>query len=285
MQLDWPALSAATWQNAPRIPFAVDGTQVGSVAESNQSALSAWSRWLTFQDSSWHLVAPADERIHALATINADLRERGLIRAWRDEVFPLLDPQTGAALSRMERAACRFWGTLTRGAHGNGYVADAHGRPTHLWIARRARHKATDPGKRDNLIGGGVALGQTPGDALLREAWEEAGLSLQQMQGLQPGRTIRINCDVVEGRMVEDIHVFDLQLTEEVIPANQDGEVEEFSLLTIEQAADCAAGAEMTTDAALVTLDFLLRRGLLPRPAEDRLTAQFLPLLWPTTSG
>ena len=80
-------------------------------------------------------------------------------------------------LALIERAAARFWGTLTFGAHANGYVADAQGRPTHLWIARRSTHKATDPGKLDNLVGGGVPHGQTPFETLVREGFEEAGLA------------------------------------------------------------------------------------------------------------
>ena len=78
----------------------------------------------------------------------------------------------GVSHATIERAAARFWGTLTLGAHCNGYVADAHGRPTHLWVARRSLSKPTDPGMLDNLIGGGVPLGQSPLEALQREAFE-----------------------------------------------------------------------------------------------------------------
>ena len=61
----------------------------------------------------------------------------GLIRAWRDEPFALFDPADGARLATMERAAARFWGTLTLGAHANGYVADAQ-RPAHPPVDRAA---------------------------------------------------------------------------------------------------------------------------------------------------
>jgi hypothetical protein len=49
-----------------------------------------------------------------------------------------------------------------------------------------------------------------------------------------------------------------------VIPANQDGEVAGFELLAPAPALALAAAGEMTVDAALVTLDFALRHGLLP---------------------
>ena len=61
----------------------------------------------------------------------------GLIRAWRDEPFALFDPADGARLATIERAAARFWGTLTLGAHANGYLADDQ-RPAHPPVDRAA---------------------------------------------------------------------------------------------------------------------------------------------------
>jgi 8-oxo-dGTP pyrophosphatase MutT (NUDIX family) len=264
MHILWPALAAARRQTQARTAFHIDGTVVGSVASAHLAALQRWPGWITTDARGLHLVAPAAGRDHALAEINARLRRDGLVVAWRDEAFPLYEPASGAVLAIFERAACRFWGTLTRGAHCTGFVAGADGQPTDLWIARRAPTKATDPGKRDNLIGGGVPHGQTPQETLVREGWEEAGLTQDQMAPAQAGRIIRIDCDVPEGRMVEDIHVFDLALPAHVVPQNQDGEVSEITRMAPAQAAACAAAGEMTTDAALVTLDFLLRHKLLP---------------------
>jgi 8-oxo-dGTP pyrophosphatase MutT (NUDIX family) len=264
MHTHWPALAAARWQSQERTAFHIDGAAVGSVACTHRQALQRWPKWVFTDSRGLHLIAPAAARNDALAEMNARLRQEGLIVAWRDEAFPLYEPASGAVLAIFERAACRFWGTLTRGAHCNGFVADAGGQPADLWIARRALTKATDPGKRDNLIGGGVPHGQTPHETLVREGWEEAGLTQAQMAAAQAGRIIRIDCDVPEGRMVEDIHVFDLALPAHVVPQNQDGEVSDITRLSAAQAAACAAAGEMTTDAALVTLDFLLRHQLLP---------------------
>jgi 8-oxo-dGTP pyrophosphatase MutT (NUDIX family) len=135
-----------------------------------------------------------------------------------------------------------------------------------MWIARRSPTKATDPGKLDNLIGGGVPMGQTPWDTLVREGFEEAGLSSAQMARATPGRVIELDRDVPEGRQFERLHVFDLQLTEAECPVNQDGEVAEVGLWSIHDTCAAAAGDEMTVDAGLVTLDFLLRNGLCSAP-------------------
>ena len=135
-----------------------------------------------------------------------------------------------------------------------------------MWIARRSATKATDPGKLDNLIGGGVPWQQTPWDALVREGFEEAGLSPAQMARATPGRVIELDRDVPEGRQFERLHVFDLQLLKAECPVNQDGEVAEVGLWSIHHTCAAAATDEMTVDAALVTLDFLLRRQLLTPP-------------------
>ncbi|HEX7637578.1 MAG TPA: NUDIX domain-containing protein, partial [Burkholderiaceae bacterium] len=194
--------------------------------------------------------------------------EAGVILAWRDEAYPLRDEQ-GGEHATIERAASRFWGTLTLGAHCNGYLADAAGRPTHLWIARRSLSKPTDPGRLDNLVGGGVPRGQSPREAVIREGWEEAGLVPAQMAGLEAGGVIELDADIPEGRQRERLFVFDLALPAGFAPRAVDGEVAEHRLMPVDEAIARAAGGELTTDAALVTLDFALRRGLIePEAAE-----------------
>jgi 8-oxo-dGTP pyrophosphatase MutT (NUDIX family) len=263
----WPALAAARAHDpATRVPFAVslEGSMIdaGSVAWPHMRALRRWPHWVQVNDERVALVAPAAERADALAEMNHALRADGLIVAWRDEPFPLFYIQGRALGVSMERAATRFWGTLTLGAHCNGYVADAHGRPARIWIARRAPTKATDPNRLDNLIGGGVPAGQSPLDTVIREGWEEAGLLPEQMHGLQRGRVLRLLRDIPEGLQREWIHVYDLALPAGVVPRNQDGEVAELALRDLGHALALAGSGEMTVDAALVTLDFALRRAL-----------------------
>ena len=264
MSEPWPALAAARAHDAAaRVPFRIDDALAGSVACAHLHALRAWPGWLAVNSSGVTLRAPAAERDAALAAINAGLRQQGLVRGWRDETFAVFALEApDQVLAHTERAAARFWGTLTLGAHATGWVADASGRPGHLWIARRALTKPTDPGKLDNLVGGGVPVGQTPWQALLREGWEEAGLTPAQMAHARPGRVLRLQRDIHEGLQVEDLHSHDLQLPQGLVPHNQDGEVAAFECLPLAAALALAAGRTMTVDAALVTLDFACRHGL-----------------------
>ncbi len=277
--LYWHALIEARKQQRPRRAFVVDGEHVGSVDEAYLAALQPWSRWMEVREQAVVLTAGAKDRGAVLAEVNARLHEQGLIRAWRDEPFPLLSPATGQTLAVFERASARFWGTLTLGAHCNGWVAGPDGQPQALWIARRSPTKATDPGLLDNLVGGGVPWGQTPWEALVREGFEEAGLNATQMARATPGRVIELNRDIPEGRQFERLHVFDLQLQAGECPVNQDGEVAEVGLWSIHHTCAAAATDEMTVDAALVTLDFLLRRKLLAPPeAAAALEERLAPL-------
>jgi 8-oxo-dGTP pyrophosphatase MutT (NUDIX family) len=277
----WPSIALARRHDeALRRPFEIDTPQgplrVGSVAREDLQALAQCSPWLQVSAQAVRLACPAHERSPCLADVNAALRAAGRIRGWRDETYAIVTALGAEPLALIERAASRFWGTLTFGAHCNAYVADAQGRPTHLWIARRACTKPTDPGLLDNLIGGGVPHGQTPFEALVREGWEEAGLPPGLVSAATPGRVVHLCRDVPEGLQHEHLHVFDLRLPPDAQPRNQDGEVAELWLASVDEALALAAGSEMTVDASLVTLDFALRHGLL----QDAALARRALVLW-----
>jgi len=263
----WPALRAARHTTTLRRPVVLRGAHgpvtVGSVAETHLAALAAWPQWITVsaQAVTLDFGASPETLSERWATVNQTLRAQGLIVAWRDEAYGVWDEQE-VSHATIERAASRFWGTLTLGAHCNGFVADAQGRPTHLWVARRSLTKPTDPGRLDNLIGGGVPLGQSPWEALQREAFEEAGLAPDEIAQATPGRVIAVHCDIPEGMQREHLHVYDLRLPEGRTPQNQDGEVAWHQCWPVAEALAAAADGRFTTDAALATLDFAVRFGV-----------------------
>ena len=275
----WPAIDDAHRADATaRLPFCIqDGGRrrpVGSVARAHLPALARWRPALLVDAAGLTLRCPPAERVDFFAELNHQLRAEGLIVAWRDETYAVPALDDGQLLATFERAASRFWGSTTFGAHCNGYVAGSGGRPTHLWIARRAFDKPTDPGLLDNLVGGGVPHGQSPAACVQREGWEEAGLSPAQMAGLQPGRRLRVARDVAEGFQREEVSAYDLALPAGLVPQNQDGEVHSITCMPVAEALARAAAGELTVDASLVTLDFALRHQLLPAAEASALAAR-----------
>ena len=86
---------------------------------------------------------------------------------------------------------------------------------------------------------------------------------------------LRLERDIAEGFQHEWLPVYDLRLPPALRPQNQDGEVAGFQCLPVAEALALAAGTRMTVDAALVTLDFALRHGLLPPTQQRRLAAHW----------
>jgi 8-oxo-dGTP pyrophosphatase MutT (NUDIX family) len=273
-------LAAATRRSVPRRRFAIGTRAVGSVAIEHLPLLRDLPPGLDVGDEVVQLEVPQAQRDAWFSAANARLREAGAIAGWRDETYAVVDPQTLAPLARIERAASRFWGTLTFGAHANGFVAGDDGRRAKIWLAQRSLRKATDPGLLDNLVGGGVPAGQTPWDALLREGWEEAGLAADVMRGATPGHLLRLHRDMPHGLQNEWLYAYDLQLPPRLTPLNQDGEVAAFQLLPLDEALALAAAGGMAADAAVVMLDFALRHRLLGAAEHEALAAQAGQGLW-----
>ena len=127
---------------------------------------------------------------------------------WRKRKNTDVRDATGRVLFTLERAAFRPLGLTSRAVHLNGLCQTPDG--LRLWIARRSTHKAVDPGKLDNLTGGGVAAGETPAPAMRREAWEEAGIPPELTP--VPAETLLSVHPVKRGLHREHLHIFDLQL-------------------------------------------------------------------------
>jgi 8-oxo-dGTP pyrophosphatase MutT (NUDIX family) len=256
-------LAATARVAGARVPFLIDGIEVGSVARAHLPLLDGHPDLIAVRGDTVAWIGAAEQRNADFDRLHRLWRAQGHILAWRDETYAIVEPATLHELARIERAAARLWGTLTFGAHATGYVAGTDGRPERIWIAQRSFSKSTDPGLFDNLIGGGVPQGQTAADALVREGFEEAGLRPDQMAGMRATGVLRLARDIPEGFQHEWIHAFDLELPVGLQPQNQDGEVAGFSLMSAAEAMALAAGTAMTVDSALVTLDFGLRHGLI----------------------
>ncbi len=196
----------------------------------------------------------------ALQNMAQQWHRLGLLSGWRNEPFDVRNP-AGQTLFALERAAFRPLGLASRAVHINGLVHTAGG--WRFWIARRSPFKAVDPNKLDNLVGGGIASGESVHTAMLREGFEEAGLSETVLTPLQAQSVQHSLRAVSRGLHREWLHIFDAVLPEDVLPQNQDGEVAEFMQLTLAEVVAAMLDKRFMNDALLATLDMFERLNLL----------------------
>jgi 8-oxo-dGTP pyrophosphatase MutT (NUDIX family) len=196
--------------------------------------------------------AGRSERLQAVA---ARLLELDAVGPWRNENLDIRADPDAPALAWIDRSAVRVLGITTYSVHLNGYTADGQ-----LIVAQRADHKRVDPGMWDNLAGGMIASGESVRDALARETWEEAGVDISGLQVTQ-GARIPVRRPIAEGTLAEVVQVFDVDLPAGTPVINQDGEVARFETRPVDAVLAAIERGEFSVEAALATLESLLRRG------------------------
>jgi 8-oxo-dGTP pyrophosphatase MutT (NUDIX family) len=204
----------------------------------------------------------AAARSEAIAIVLTKLNEEGLVPGWRDELYPVTLDFFTPPLLVLERAAATLFGTLAHGINVNGYVGQGWGMK--VWVARRAATKAVDPNMLDLIVGGGQPEGLTLTDNLLKECWEEAGISAALAENAVPVGIVTLLQERPQGLRVDLQFNFDLALTEDFRPVNQDGEVSGFECLPVSELIHRLRSEDsFMYDSALVQIDFLIRHGFI----------------------
>lgn len=255
-------------------PLRIDGEIAGWLNDARAARLQAFRHVFEVRADDV-IFAPrlANEpaRTHALASVVATLADEGALTAWRDEQYACASTFGAPPWFLVERAAARWFGIRTWAAHVNGLV-QADG-TTAMWFARRSARKAIDPGMLDNLVGGGIAAGESVHAAVLRECGEEAGIPVPLATNAVARGAFTVRREGGDGLQWETIFVHDLWLPAGFAPANQDGEVVAHRLVSLPEAARLVAAScgpdEVTIDASLVALDALLREAGSALFAED----------------
>jgi 8-oxo-dGTP pyrophosphatase MutT (NUDIX family) len=242
-----------------RLHLAIGDHQIGYIKPDLAAALG---RFVTIENNT-ATINPADaSRLNPIAAALAPqfgYRVRG-------EDFDVRHTPDSAALTVLDRGALPAFGVIGLGVHLNGYVRRADG--IHLWIARRSATKKLDPGKLDNIVGGGVSAGMSPFDTLLKEAAEEAAMPASLAARSRETARIGYNMERPEGLRRDVLYCYDLELPDDFTPHAADGEVESFTLLPATSLPAIMTGSDRVKfNVNLVLLDFLLRHGILADPA------------------
>lgn len=209
---------------------------------------------LHLQTGSDHTPDRVDARSRFMQALALELREAGLLQNWRGENMQL--DHAGRPFLVMERAAFRTLGLRTPSVHLNGWVCSPDGML--LWVAERSHHKFVDPGRLDNLVGGGLSAGEDLAEGLAREAWEEAGLHFRRVPA--PSAWLHVSRRIGEGLQDELVAIHDVWLPPHFSATNQDGEVAHAGVMPVGEALPLLLAGRFTWDAGLVVIDGLLRQ-------------------------
>lgn len=253
-----------------------------ATATSSPSSSSS-STFITFTEE--HDSTP-ESRTKALAGVMLSLKDKNIIKGWRDELFPVSRAFGEEPLCLIERAAAVHMGVRAYGVHLNGFVSmegeegerrggeeekderetsTSSSLPTHLWVATRSASKPTWPGKLDHLVAGGQPAALSLRENIIKECAEEAGIPENLAKTARPTGVVSYSSLSDEGGAKRDVlFVFDLQLPLGFVPKPCDGEVERFDLLPVAAAAALVARSGRFKDNCnLVLADFFVRHGVL----------------------
>ncbi|KAM0261013.1 hypothetical protein ACHAQJ_002452 [Trichoderma viride] len=167
---------------------------------------------------------------------------------------------------QIERFAATLFGIATRGAHLTAYTTTADGE-LRIWVARRSKTLYTYPGMLDSTVAGGVKATDSPLDCILAESMEEASLppSLIAPRVRATGVITMVNRNPRSELVHSEIlYTYDLELSgkdNQVPRLGDDGEVDEFVLMSCEEVERRMRAGEFKTNVCAVMIDFLIRHG------------------------
>jgi 8-oxo-dGTP pyrophosphatase MutT (NUDIX family) len=202
------------------------------------------------------------------------LLKSGHLPKKRKERYPLLRRFSETPLAAVDRGLVAVLGLRSFGIHVNGFVRGADG--ISMWVGKRAKDKATAPGKLDHLIAGGQPLGLSLADNLVKEAWEEAGMQAEMARRAKSVGLLSYKTVFTDGQRDDVLFCFDLEVPEGWTPEPQDDEVEHFELWPLARVIDrLEKSDDFKFNVGLVLVDFLMRHGYLAPsdPGYERIAA------------
>ncbi|CAE6450379.1 unnamed protein product [Rhizoctonia solani] len=215
-----------------------------------------------------------NDRSEAIERASLEWRNQGFFpraiggKQWRNERYPIyVHPFKnigvgGEVAFQLERAACELFGFVTYGAHMTMYTPDYR-----IWVPRRSKTKQTWPGFLDNSVAGGIPVGMTPFESMVKECKEEANLAESvARKHLKTAGVVSYIFQNAQGKLHPEVkYVYDMLCPSDdpaFVPKPLDGEVESFELMNWEAVIEKMKAGEFKRNSALVLIDFLVRHGL-----------------------
>ncbi|KAL1854327.1 hypothetical protein Daus18300_011513 [Diaporthe australafricana] len=179
---------------------------------------------------------------------------------------------------RLFRYAAPLFGIVSQGAHLTAYTRMSSG--LKIRVARRSPTISTFPNKLDSTVAGGISAEDTPFETIVREADEEASLpedltrrDIRPVGVLTYITVLEKGQEEVGGLVKPDmVHVYDMEVAEDVVPKPHDDEVKEFYLLTPGEVKAALLREEFKSNSAAVMVDFFIRHGIISADNERNYT-------------
>lgn len=208
-----------------------------------------------------------EERSQAFQKMEAELKQEGAFPFWQDEVYMARTTFSSPTLFTNHRGVGPYFGLSQFATHLNGFVRDKEtGTVTHVWIATRSASKKRWPLMRDTVVGGGLPSGISALDNMVKEAQEEAGLdpSWTRPRFVAAGSISYVSKHPY-GLTNDTMLIFDVELPTDVTPVNQDGEVESFDLMPVQDVLSrlWSEPERFKPDVCILLLDFFIRHGVI----------------------
>jgi 8-oxo-dGTP pyrophosphatase MutT (NUDIX family) len=247
------------------LPFHVGSDRVGWVRHELAERLTRFDDVFAVEPGRVSLLAALsnfESRSEAVARVLDALVADGTVSHLRGEDYPVVTSWGQPPLLKIDRAAVAHFGVKSFGLHVNGFVRRADG--IHLWVGKRATDRKIAPGKLDNLVAGGQPIGLTLEENLVKEAHEEAGLPAEAARQAVPVGVVSYLMENPAGLKPDTLFLYDLEVAEDFVPRNTDGEVEHFMLWPLNEVARLVRDTEdLKFNVNLVIIDFLIRHGYL----------------------
>ena len=265
------ALQACDWRRFR--PFQVGEAPVGWIKHPFADRLRAFDTVFTVEPDRVRLserLTDFDSRTEAVDQVLRQLLAAGEVAGWRNERYPVATAFDASPLLAIERAGVPFFGTRSYGVHLNGFVGG--GADMRLWVGRRAKNKATAPGKLDHLVAGGVSCGLSLRETLVKECAEEADMPESLAKQARPVGIVSYRMEMDGGLRDDVLFCYDLAVPEDFSPVNRDGEIESFSLRPIGEVRRIIADTEeFKWNVGPVIIDLLVRHGIVTPEEPDYL--------------
>ena len=239
---------------------------------------STWS--LDHEKRFLTLLSPPNDfesRTNAMHITLRTALDSGIVNHWANELFPVYSSKTGEHVLDMDGCGVDLFGIVNYGVHMIAYVHtkdDDEGRK--FWVPRRSKTKMSYPGMLDNTVGGSLRSGERPINCIVREAAEEGSFpESYTREHVRACGTLSYSMDRTddgrEGCQHQVQYLYEMEVSEDIVPRVFDGEVEGFRLMGIEEVVGALRGGDFKLNCGMTWMAYLVRHGIVNAENEPHL--------------